>query len=163
MLTWTRGNHTFKFGGENSWEKKDENANNITQGLFSFAGTRTRGTAGTISLTQTGIAVADLLVGRADSYTEDQFDVTVNLRFGRREFFAQDTWKVKRNLTLDFGVRYQYFVPVTDENNVLTSFDPALYNRANAPTCATSACASLVRGTGDELNGIAAQASIRVW
>jgi hypothetical protein len=155
VFTWVRGNHTLKFGGEWSWESKDENANNITQGLFSFAGTRTRGTSGTISLTQTGIATADLLLGRADSYSEDQFDVTVNLRFGRREFFAQDTWRVRPNLTIDYGVRYQYFTPVTDENNVLTSFDPALYNRANAPTCRTAACATLIRGTGNELNGIA--------
>jgi hypothetical protein len=155
VVTWVHGNHTFKFGGEMSWESKDENANNITQGLFSFAGTRTRGTSGTISLTQTGIAIADFLVGRADSYSEDQFDVTVNLRFGRREFFAQDTWRVRPNLTLDFGVRYQYFVPVTDENNVLTSFDPFLFSGANVPACTTSACATLVRGTGNELNGIA--------
>jgi hypothetical protein len=155
VVTWTRGNHTWKFGGEVSFERKDENANNITQGLFSFAGTRSRGTSGGISLTQTGLAFADFLLGRADSYTEDQFDVTVNLRFGRREFFVQDTWRFRPNLTLDFGVRYQYFVPVTDKNNVLTSFDPALYSRANVPTCVTSACAALVRGTGNELNGIA--------
>ncbi|HEU4597920.1 MAG TPA: TonB-dependent receptor [Pyrinomonadaceae bacterium] len=155
VVTWTRGNHTWKFGGEASWELKDENANNITQGAFAFSGVRTRGVSGGISLTQTGLAFADLLQGRADNYTEDQFDVTVNLRFGRRELFVQDTWKVRPNLTLDLGVRYQFFVPVTDVNNVLTSFDPALYNRANAPTCTTAACTALVRGTGDELNGIA--------
>jgi hypothetical protein len=155
VLTWTRGNHTFKFGGEASFEKKDENANNITQGSFSFAGTRSRGVSGGVSLAQTGIAFADFLLGRADTYSEDQFDVTVNLRFGRREFFVQDTWKFRPNLTLDFGVRYQYFAPVTDENNVLTSFDPALYNPANVPTCANAACTSLLRGTGNELNGIA--------
>jgi hypothetical protein len=39
-------------------------------------------------------------------------------------------------------------------NNVLTSFDPALYNPANAPTCVTAACTTFVRGTGDEFNGI---------
>jgi hypothetical protein len=157
-VTWTRGNHTFKFGGEMSWEGKDENANNITQGNFSFAGTRSRGVgalgATTFSLTQTGLAFADFLLGRADTYSEDQFDVTVNLRFGRREFFAQDTWKIRPNLTLDLGVRYQFFVPVTDTNNVLTTFDPSLYNRAQAPTCVQAACTTFVRGTGNELNGI---------
>ncbi|MGH9966586.1 MAG: carboxypeptidase regulatory-like domain-containing protein [Pyrinomonadaceae bacterium] len=155
VATWVRGNHTWKFGGEISFEKKDENANNATQGIFSFAGTRSRGSSGSISLTQTGIAFADFLTGRADSYTEDERDVTVNLRFGRREFFAQDTWRFRPNLTLDFGVRYQYFVPVTDVNNVLTSFDPTLYSRAAAPTCFNAACTSLIRGTGNELNGIA--------
>ena len=155
VVTWVNGNHTWKFGGELSFEKKGENANNLTQGQFSFAGTRTRGTSGGISLTQTGVALADFLMGRADSYSEDLTDVTVNLRFGRREFFAQDTWKLRPNITLDLGVRYQFFVPVTDANNVLTSFDPALYSRANAPTCTTAACTALVRGTGVELNGIA--------
>jgi hypothetical protein len=159
VLTWVKGNHTLKFGGEMSWESKDENANNITQGLFSFAGTRSRGTSGGINLTQTGIAFADFMLGRADSYSEDQFDVTVNLRFGRREFFVQDTWRIRPNFTLDYGVRYQYFTPVKDENNVLTSFDPALYSRANAPTCRTAACAALIRGTGNELNGIAVAGS----
>lgn len=159
VVTWVKGNHTFKFGGEMSWEKKDENANNITQGLFAFAGTRSRGTSGAISLTQTGIAFADFLLGRADSYSEDQFDVTVNLRFGRREFFAQDSWRMRPNFTFDYGVRYQYFVPVTDENNVLTSFDPLLFNPAQVPTCTTAACATLVRGTGNELNGIAVAGS----
>lgn len=162
VLTWVKGNHTFKFGGEASWELKNENANNITQGLFSFAGTRSRGTApsilpgapATVSITQTGLAFTDFLLGRADSYTEDQFDITVALRFGRREFFAQDSWKVRRNLTIDFGVRYQFFVPVTDVNNVLTSFDPALFNPANVPTCRQAACTTLIRGTGNELNGI---------
>lgn len=159
VATWTRGNHTFKFGGEMSWETKDENANNPTQGIFSFNGIRTRGKSGAISLTQTGIAFADFLLGRANTYTEDEFDVTVNLHFGRREFFVQDTWKVRPNLTLDLGVRYQYFVPVTDENNVLTSFDSALFSRAAVPTCRTAACTSLVRGTGNELNGIAVAGS----
>ena len=154
VATWSRGNHTFKFGGEISWEKKDENANNLTQGLFAFAGTRSRGTSGAVSLTQTGLAFADFMLGRADSYSEDERDVTVKLRFGRREVFVQDTWKMRPNLTLDFGVRYQFFVPVTDKDNILTSFDPALYSRANAPTCTSAACTALVRGTGNELNGI---------
>ena len=156
VLTMTRGNHTYKFGGEVSFEGKNENANNLTQGSFAFNGTQTRGTSTTgVSLTQTGVGLADFIVGRPNSYTEDEFDVTVNLRFGRREFFAQDTWKIRPNLTLDYGVRYQYFVPVTDANNVLTSFDPALFRASDVPQCTTPACGTLVRGTGDELNGIA--------
>ncbi len=156
VVTWTNGNHTFKFGGEVSFEAKDENANNITGGTFTFNSTSTRGISSTgVALTQTGSAIASFLLGDATAYTEDQFDVTVNLRFGRREFFAQDTWRLRPNLTLDYGVRYQYYVPVIDKNNVMTSFFPSLYNAAQVPTCTTAACTSLVRGTGNELNGIA--------
>jgi hypothetical protein len=162
-LTWNRGNHTFKFGGEISFEKKAENASNITQGSFAFDTTGSNGTSSSggssITLTQTGVGLASFLQGRAASYLEDQVDVTVNLKFGRREFFAQDTWKVRPNLTLDFGVRYQYYVPVTDENNILTSFDPSLFRASQIPTCTTAACTALVRGTGNELNGIAVAGS----
>ncbi|MBD0327594.1 MAG: TonB-dependent receptor, partial [Pyrinomonadaceae bacterium] len=159
VFTWTRGTHTFKFGGEISYESKDENANNITGGSFTFNALATRGTSGTVALTQTGSSLADYLVGRPSQYQEDEFDVTVNLRFGRREFFVQDTWRIRPNLTVDYGVRYQYFVPVKDKNNVLTGFDPALYSRAAVPTCTTAACTALVRGTGNELNGIAVAGS----
>ncbi|HEX5709414.1 MAG TPA: TonB-dependent receptor [Pyrinomonadaceae bacterium] len=162
VATWTRGSHTFKFGGEISFEAKDENANNLTGGSFTFDSVTTRGTSGGVALTQTGSAIASFLLGRAagtNPYLEDQIDVTVNLRFGRRELFAQDTWKIRPNLTLDYGVRWQYFVPVTDKNNILTSFDPTLYSPAAVPTCTTPACTALVRGTGNELNGIAVAGS----
>jgi hypothetical protein len=42
---------------------------------------------------------------------------------------------------------------------VLTSFDPLLFNGAQVPTCRTAACATLIRGTGNELNGIAVAGS----
>ena len=156
VATWTRGSHTYKFGGEISFEAKDENANNITGGNFTFNSSSTLGTSTTgVALSQTGSAIASFLLGRSTQYIEDRFDVTVNLRFGRREFFAQDTWRIRPNLTFDYGVRYQYFVPVKDENNVMTSFFPSLFNRSAVPTCTSAACTALVRGTGNELNGIA--------
>jgi hypothetical protein len=156
VVTWTNGNHTWKFGGEWAFEGKNENANNNTQGSFAFTTTESRGTSTTgVALTTTGVGVASFLLGRANTYSESQFDVTAQEHLSRREFFAQDSWKIRPNLTLDLGVRYQYFVPATDRNNVLSSFDPDLFVRANAPTCADPLCASLIRGTGNELNGLA--------
>jgi hypothetical protein len=153
-LTMTRGNHTFKFGGELAFEGKNENASNNTQGSFTFNGLITRGASGTVSLTQTGLGIADFLLGRAASYLEDEFDITYQLKLGRREFFAQDTWRIRPNLTFDYGVRYQYFQPATDANNTITSFYRSLFNPARQPICATAACTSLLRGTGDAQNGI---------
>ncbi|HEV8428243.1 MAG TPA: TonB-dependent receptor [Pyrinomonadaceae bacterium] len=156
VFTWTKNNHTFKFGGEWGFESKNENSNNPTQGAFGFTSTESRGTSTTgVALTLTGIAPASFLLGRANSYSESQFDISVKEHLSRREFFAQDTWKVRPDLTLDYGVRYQYFVPATDRNNVLTAFIPELFSAANAPTCADPLCGSLIRGTGNELNGIA--------
>ncbi|MGI9066201.1 MAG: TonB-dependent receptor domain-containing protein [Pyrinomonadaceae bacterium] len=157
VLTWTRGNHTFKFGGEFSHEQKAENANNLSQGGFAFSGNQTAGPTALGGTARTGLGAASFLLGVANTYSEDERDVTFDFRFGRREFFAQDTWKIRPNLTLDYGVRYQYFTPVRDVDNILTNFDPRRYVRANAPTCTAATpltCATIVPGTGDPLNGI---------
>ncbi len=45
---------------------------------------------------------------------------------------------------------------------MLTSFDPTLFSAAAAPTCTTAACTSLVRGTGNELNGIAVAGALQI-
>ncbi len=149
-LTMLSGAHTFKFGADLSWEKKDENAANNTQGTFSFTGLQTRRTGVT-----SGVGLADLLLGRASAYSESEVDVTNHLRFGRTEFYAQDTWKVKPNFQLDLGVRYQLFRLPTDVNDVLDVFLPELFNPAFAPTFANATGTALVKGTGDLLNGIA--------
>ncbi len=165
-LTYIRGRHTLKFGAEIASESKNENASNNTQGQFTFDALQTRGSIpnvvtpeSPIALGATGIGLASFLTGRANSYLEDEFDITFNLKLGRREFYAQDTFRLLPNLTLDFGVRYQYYQPATDKNNILTTFDPSFYSAARRPDCAPvlsgfNFCNSLARGTGDPLNGI---------
>ncbi|HWO02701.1 MAG TPA: hypothetical protein VNS63_25900, partial [Blastocatellia bacterium] len=149
-LTLIKGPHTLKFGVDLSWEAKNENAANITQGNFGFTGLQTR-SAGV----QSGIPFADFLLGRASAYSEAQFDVTNNLRFGRTEVYAQDTWKARPNLTLDYGLRYQYFRQPIDKNNVFDVFLPELFDPATALKCANATCTSFLPGVGDPQNGIA--------
>src|SRR5260221_319987 len=48
------------------------------------------------------------------------------------EVYAQDDWRAKPNVTLTFGVRYSMFRQPLDAKNELTTFDPSLYNPANA-------------------------------
>ena len=152
VVTWTTGNHMIKFGGEISFETKNENANANSQGTFGFIGNQTRGAFAATTLV--GNSIADFLLGRGNTYSEARIDPTVHLRFGRREFFGQDSWKVRRNLTLDFGVRYQYFQPVRDVNNLLATFDPLAYNPALAPICSNANCSTFNRDPVRELNGI---------
>jgi len=150
-LTWVKGSHTFKGGVDLSWERKNEGAANETQGRFSFSGLQTRKTG----VSSSGIGLADFLLGRASAYSEAQFDVTNHLRFGRTEFYAQDTWKARPNLQLDYGLRYQYFRMPVDAKNVLTVFLPELYSASRAPAFANATGTALVNGSGDPLNGIA--------
>ncbi len=159
-LTYTRGNHVFKFGGEFTKEFKNENlGGNTSGGAFTFAVAQTQGLIGTTAINTTGITTGDsfasFLLGRASAYSESRLDPRVRFRFGRTEAYVQDTWKVRPNLTLDLGVRYQYFRPVKDATNLLVTFDPAAYKPVNPATdCATPACLSLITSRVSPLNGL---------
>ena len=148
-FTWQRGAHGLKFGGLMTFEQKNENAANPTQGNFGFGigGGRT-------AFYNFLSGNADGLCGNACTYSESQAEIIEHLRFNRYEMFAQDSWKPRSNVTVDYGVRYSLYPPVTDANNVLTSFLPSRYDRSKAPTCADAACTAIVKGTGDPLNGI---------
>src|SRR5262249_6303094 len=148
-LTWQRHDHGFKMGGLVTFEQKNENAANQTQGSFGFG----QG-GGHTAFYNFLSGNADGSCGNACTYSEAQTDVTEHLRFNRYEFYAQDTWRPRPNVTVDYGVRYSLYPPITDANNVLTNFLPSLYNRANAPPCANAACTLINAGPGNPLNGV---------
>lgn len=149
-LTWQRGKHAYKLGFITSFEQKNENANNNTQGSFAFGNTAGGRTAFQNFLTGN----RDGLCGAVCTYTEFQQDVTNHLRFNRYEFFAQDTWRILDNVTFDYGVRYALYPAITDTNNALVTFDASQYSVAKAPTCANVACTAVFPNTGDPLNGL---------
>src|SRR5262249_48721836 len=74
-LTWQRGNHGVKFGGLMTFEQKNENAANQTQGSFTFG----QG-GGRTAFYNFLSGNADGLCGNACSYTEAQTDITEHLR-----------------------------------------------------------------------------------
>lgn len=167
VLTYTRGNHIFKFGGEFTKEFKNENlGGGSSGGTFGFSVIQSQGlfAGSTTGIGGTGDSFASFLLGRANTYSEAQFDPRVHFRFGRREFFAQDTWRIRSNVTLDLGVRYQLFLPPTDRDNLLVGFNYNLYQRPNAPLfdaanvsssiCANAACTAFNTAVLDPLNGI---------
>src|SRR5207249_4689983 len=121
-FTTQRGAHSIKAGGLATFERKNENSANQTQGNFSFLAT-----AGGRS------AFQNFLTGNADgtcttcTYTEAEVDVVEHLRFNRYELYAQDSWKPRAGLTVDYGLRYSLYPPIADANNILTNFSPAAY------------------------------------
>jgi hypothetical protein len=144
--TWSRAAHTLRFGGLISFEAKNENSQGAsTPGSFSFTGNTT------------GNAFADFLLGRARTYVEDQTDVTVHERYKAFEWYAQDTWKLRRNLTVDLGVRHSIFLNPYDTQNLLTSFLPRLFDPAKAVKLNATPGAlqgTIIPGSGDRFNGI---------
>ncbi len=147
-FSWLNGNHQFKFGGLVTFEAKNENAANVTQGNFSFVANGGY------------TAFQNFLRGNFDgkctacSYTEAEKDITLNLRFNRYEMYAQDSWKARRNLTIDAGVRYALYPAVTDANDRLVTFDPSVFNAATASPYTNAAGTLVDYSKGDRLDGL---------
>ena len=81
----------------------------------------------------TRYAYSNALLGVFRSYQESNTRVETNGRGNTLDWYLQDTWKATRRLTLDYGVRFSWYTPYTDAYNQASSFNPSLYNRAQAP------------------------------
>ena len=153
-MIWIAGSHTMKFGVIYSKYRKNENAlagNN--EGLFS--GFNTPGGASNV-IAPGGNATqqlwANFLMGTNVTFTQASFDYTADLRQKTFEAFAQDEWRIRRNLTVYYGVRYSFFGSPWDKNGRMSNFVPELYNRANAPL--VTGAGNRVPGTGNYCEGL---------
>jgi hypothetical protein len=148
--TWIRGSHVIKFGTSMHFYQKTENAGGNNVGAFSFA-TSPIPTGSTATTTQQ--AWANFLLGKVATFTQASVDLTPDIRSRQFEFYAQDDFRWKPNLTINYGLRYSIFRQPYDKAGLLTNFDPAVYDPAKAfqinPTTGNR-----VPGTGDPLNGI---------
>lgn len=153
-MTYIVGSHTMKFGAIYSKYRKNENAlGGNNEGLFSGFNTP-GGTANVIAPggNATQQLWANFLMGTNVTFTQASFDYTADLRQKTFEWFAQDEWRARRNLTLYFGVRYSFFGSPWDKNGRLSNFVPELYNPANAPL--VTGAGNRVPGTGNYCEGI---------
>ncbi|MGI8992247.1 MAG: carboxypeptidase regulatory-like domain-containing protein [Bryobacteraceae bacterium] len=144
-----RGSHILKFGSHDVRNHTNENLgapNQIVDNGQVFFNTSAKNT--------TRNPLADALLGNFYQYNEDQ-TVPSSWSLGTDlEFYAQDTWKVNRRLTLNLGLRYSYFFPLYNALGYGAEFLPSLYNPALVPLVNRSD-GSLAPGTGDPYNGIA--------
>jgi hypothetical protein len=81
----------------------------------------------------TGDGFSNALLGSVDTYTQANNWPVGSYLFWDTEWYAQDNWKVSRRLTLDFGMRFYHTPPTVDNNHTIASFNPLLYNPAQAP------------------------------
>jgi hypothetical protein len=81
----------------------------------------------------TGNTFADLLLGRTNFYTEQTKNALHNIAWNRWEFYAQDSWKLRSNLTLSYGARLSDLGPWTDREGIgLAAFDISRYGATTA-------------------------------
>jgi outer membrane receptor protein involved in Fe transport len=106
-LSWTKGVHTLKFGGSFGIIQNNGQFAYETNGTLTFSGPTAAGGIGS------GSDLADFLFGLPNVYTQwpNAFSSAHGHQYG---IFGQDEWKVRPNLTLTLGVRYEYNTPKFD-------------------------------------------------
>ncbi|HEY6345233.1 MAG TPA: hypothetical protein VIY49_27375 [Bryobacteraceae bacterium] len=130
-LTWVHNNHTIKFGGEVVADGNKMTNSTYTYGVLDFSPNETGlPSLNGVSLPNTvGFAYASFLLGEVDSGT---IGVPAVTRMGTHSLagFAQDSWKVTRKLTVDYGLRYDFQTYLKDANGYYGVFSGSTPNPA---------------------------------
>ena len=112
-LSWTKGRHDLKFGGDLRWVENNFNFDFYNNGSFAF------GQGGSF----TGSTLADFVGGFFDNYYQFS-NAAYGIRTHSLYFFGQDAWKVTHNLTFSYGLRYDYNSPQQDPRNQIIGWYP---------------------------------------
>jgi hypothetical protein len=113
-LTWSRGKHELKFGVDVTRLQLNFNYDYYNNGGFDF---------GNYQFTYTGSYLADFVGGFWDNYYQNS-KATYGIRTGSVGLYAQDTWKILPRLTLNYGLRWDYYVPQYDIHNEILGLFP---------------------------------------
>ena len=107
-----KGKHTLKAGVEYIKYKVKQNPDLVANGTFSFFGSGTQ---------STGNGFADFLLGLPDFYSQ-QSSPAFYESAANGGIFAQDSWRIRPNLTINYGVRWDYITPWSEEHHQTTTF-----------------------------------------
>jgi len=105
---WTLGKHELKFGGSFMWDRFTSTGGASSNGLFTFSARSTQENA-----------LVNFLLGQATTLTQNT-GVFFRSHSQDPSFFGQDNWQITRRLSLNLGVRWEYFPMYTGQNNTST-------------------------------------------
>ena len=152
-LTKVAGSHNMKTGV--FWEKTARPAPRAStfNASYNFAGNVN-------NPFDTNLGFANALLGSINQYEESTAKPFAEGRFNQVEFYVQDNWRVKRNFTIDAGVRFYYIGPTFVDGQEVAYFDPGVWRADRAPllfqpVCPNNAasCAGNVRQARNPLTG----------
>jgi hypothetical protein len=117
-VSWLRGRHALKFGGEFAHIEAD-NATQNFRGAIKFQGKKTPQIPGSTPL-------EDFFAGNPQSGSAYVGDGVRRMTWRSYAGFIQDDWRIKPRLMLNLGLRYEYKSPIKEVNGQWGNFDPAL-------------------------------------
>ena len=143
-LTWLRDAHTLRLGALVTRNRKDQNGRLAHTGSINFNPSGNPNT--------TGLGLADALLGNFRTYTEGADDPIGFFRFTQYSAYVSDNWRVRHDLSVEAGVRYELASPPYTQANNIVNFDPALYDASKAVTVTRSG--GVVPGSGNPFTGL---------
>lgn len=122
-LSYTSGRHQYRFGGEYRRARLDVFYQRSSRGTFSFDGTQGPWTNDpTVSANLKSLS--DFLAGYVSSSSLQVGHAQDNYYMNSFSTFFQDTFKVSQRLTLNYGLRWEYFGPFFDNDHRFSTFLP---------------------------------------
>jgi hypothetical protein len=115
-LSWVRGRHVWKFGGEQRLFYNNFSQPQNPTGFFHFTQGVTEQVVGAGNSLQ-GNSFASLLLGYGDLSSHLTVAPSVANKSKETAFYFQDDWKVTSKLTLNLGLRYEWSTPYNERNN----------------------------------------------
>jgi len=119
------GNHTFKFGGDFRIQRFDQLLYFNINGEYTFVSSTSSPTGNDLGFSD---AYADYLLGLPNNYQQGSAQHEL-VRSKSLYLFAQDGWKLRPNLTLNYGLRWELNTPLTDIGQKVQTFRPGENSR----------------------------------
>jgi trimeric autotransporter adhesin len=122
-MIWNHGKHTWRWGGDFRRIQLNTETDSNARGSFIFTGLNTSEIVGGQPVASTGFDFADFLLGLPQQTSAQFGENNYHFRGNSWDFYAQDEWKLRGNLTLNLGVRYEYVSPYTEINSRIVNLD----------------------------------------
>ncbi len=141
---WNR--HTFKTGVYMQRSRKNQTSFGAFDGSYNFGDN-------SANPYDTGFGFANAALGVYNSFTQAANFINGQYRYWNLEFYVQDTWKIRKNLTLDYGIRTAWYQPQYDASSQASTFVLSQWSGSQASRLYVPQMVNGVRSAVDPATG----------
>jgi len=158
FVSYSHKRHNMRFGFDIRRVHADTIGGTNVVGAFTFTGYATQNPATASKCTPSstvtcpvvapsGYGFADFLLGLPQQSTIQAATEKTYLRANVFDWYAQDDWRLMANLTLNFGLRYEYFSPYVEKDNRLVNLNHNADFTQVTPVCPVAVAGACVAGS----------------